>query len=386
MRWRFPDPAQEQARRQVVARIDAFWKLFRERLAGEIEADLAAKRAPAAEQFGEHLRVIDPALRWEIGQETNGRLYLALTPESQRHLRPLIERVIERAPALAGWVYRSARPPKPLDEAAQYTRQIMQRSLDGWVCNVSLGEHNLIVVRYGIPGCRGPKDREAHISAMATTDALVGEALFERWVGAVEIRPIEEVADGEPLDGLHTRVDALRAQVIAGLPGKPLYTAVNEATWALYKFNPRRRSDYRGRQDLYVGKTLAPALWQCAHAGVIFCSERFSRVGETFCYLKLDGEEGFGERGFEDKSEAEDALDEALGEAKLGCVIGGGSGLRYNYIDLALLDVTAGFEVVKRVMREGKAPRRTWLQFFDDDLATEWLGLSPKSPAPPGAT
>jgi hypothetical protein len=31
-------------------------------------------------------------------------------------------------------------------------------------------------------------------------------------------------------------------------------------------------------------------------------------------------------------------------------------------------------------------PRRSWLLFYDPDLADEWLGIYPDTPAPPMAT
>jgi hypothetical protein len=39
---------------------------------------------------------------------------------------------------------------------------------------------------------------------------------------------------------------------------------------------------------------------------------------------------------------------------------------------------------VGRVLREGKAPRRCWMLFFDEHLASEWIGFRPKTPPPPG--
>lgn len=384
MRWRFPDPSEEQARQKLVARIDSFWKRFREEAAPAIREHGRAKEPwEGSAGLGEQIRALDPALGWELDLSQSGVFSLTITSEAQRHLRPLVAKILERAPALEGWVFQPFRSPKSESEAAQYVETMVKRGLDGWSCRVELGPHNLLAVTYGIPGCQGPKDREAHIAAMVATDALVGEELSERWVGAVRIGPPEALGEGEPLGTLHARATALRAAAQAALPARPVHTFAADAPWEMYKFNPRRQADYPGRLDMVVGKTMLPGPWRCIHSGVLFCSERFSRVGETFCYVKFDGDEGFGDRGFEDKGEAEDALDEALGEAKLGCTTGGGSGVRYGYIDLALVDVAAGFEVVRRVLREGKAPRRSWLLFFDDDLTDEWLGVHGKTPAPP---
>ena len=69
--------------------------------------------------------------------------------------------------------------------------------------------------------------------------------------------------------------------------------------------------------------------------------------------------------------------------ARAGCVIGGGTGLRYSYIDLALADVDAAIPLITRRLRAGKIPRRTWLLFFDAPLAHEWIGIYGDTPVPP---
>jgi hypothetical protein len=124
-------------------------------------------------------------------------------------------------------------------------------------------------------------------------------------------------------------------------------------------------------------------MWQNAHSSVPFDSIRFSRCGETFCHVKIDGTEGLDEEKFADKAEIEDALDEALRDQEIGCVIGGGTGLKYSYVDLALVDVDRGAEIVKRVLRGGNIPKRTWILFFDTDLQARWIGVWDGAPPPP---
>jgi hypothetical protein len=115
----------------------------------------------------------------------------------------------------------------------------------------------------------------------------------------------------------------------------------------------------------------------------LFYSERYSRHGETFCYLKLDGKAELDEEKFPDRASVEDALNEILVPALAGCVISGGTGLRYSYIDLALADINAAVPLIKTRLRAGNIDRRSWLLFFDATLAEEWIGIYDDSPAPP---
>jgi hypothetical protein len=79
----------------------------------------------------------------------------------------------------------------------------------------------------------------------------------------------------------------------------------------------------------------------------------------------------------------ENAVNARLAAAKLGCVMGGGTGLRYSYVDLALTDLQRGVAAVRDALREQNAPLRTWIQFFDDELSSEWVGIHSDAPPPP---
>lgn len=62
---------------------------------------------------------------------------------------------------------------------------------------------------------------------------------------------------------------------------------------------------------------------------------------------------------------------------------GSGTGLRYTYLDLALVDLDQGIQVIRKRLQEGGVPKRSWIQFFDADLAAEWIGIYDDSPPPP---
>ena len=179
-------------------------------------------------------------------------------------------------------------------------------------------------------------------------------------------------------------MDALIGSLHEQLPQNPHLEWVEDAEWTLWKLEPEEADDYCGQDDVVVGKSASPSQWdRSADAGGVFCSERFSNCGETFCYVKLDGSQGLNEESFADKSEIEDALDAVLKPARLGCHIGGGTGLRYSYIDLALTDPDRAIQVARERLQAGKVPKCSWIQFHDSDLAAEWIGVYEDSPPPP---
>jgi hypothetical protein len=153
----------------------------------------------------------------------------------------------------------------------------------------------------------------------------------------------------------------------------------------MFELEPDERDDYPSRSDLLVGYSAIPGLWEQFHSGESspLQSSDFSTSGETFCYLKIDGINGLEGSIFEDKSQIEDTLDEALRSFKVGCVVGGGTGLRYSYVDFAVTDVEMATGIVRKVLCAGQIPRRAWILFFDSNLLNQWIGVWDETPAPP---
>ena len=80
----------------------------------------------------------------------------------------------------------------------------------------------------------------------------------------------------------------------------------------------------------------------------------------------------------------ETAIDEALVPAGLGGTIGGGTGRRYSYAELALADVDRSLPVLRERIQAAGVPSQSWLLFHDSELAEEWVGLHGATTPPPG--
>jgi hypothetical protein len=184
------------------------------------------------------------------------------------------------------------------------------------------------------------------------------------------------------LERMKGTVDAAIQSAINQLPDKPHYKWPDDSSWTSWELKPVEAMDYSNQLDLFFASSVNAKLWQATHSRN-FCSERFSRHGETFCYVKLDGSENLENVLFNDRSEIESALNYVLKEAGLGGHIGGGTGLRYAYIDLALIDVKSGIEAIRARLLAGNLPKRSWIQFYDSELATEWVRIYDDSPEPP---
>ncbi|MDZ4778786.1 MAG: hypothetical protein SGJ19_00870 [Planctomycetia bacterium] len=309
----------------------------------------------------------------------------------------MVRTILERAPVIDGWEFYEHRLPEAVASAISTVRARTQRDVGDFKVRVTRGDDHLIDLTYTAPSIVDADARSASSAAFVATETLLGEACLDNWTGLVEatptpptrgfgrffVRTANKQRHFVELGRLRETVHALIGSIRDQLPRKPLYESIEGAKGTVWKLTPNEADDYAEQQDMFVGRSVSPAMWMAARSSRTFCSERFSRCDETFCYVKLDGSEGLDEDHFADKSEIEDALDEVLRPAVLGCTIGGGTGRRYSYIDLALTDVDKGIAAIKRRLQAGNVPKRSWIQFFDSDLAAEWVGIYDDTPQPP---
>jgi hypothetical protein len=383
MRWKFPDPSEEQARRLALDRIDAFWRAFEGR-AGELDALFQGRsHFDLTSWMNSLVALLHPRLGWEFSPGRGGGHRLVLSPGHRRRLRPFAEQVLDRAPVLPDWSFTSHREACSPDEARALIGARTGHDLATFRARAMPGEHHLIDLTFTSPAFRSRQDEEALVAAHLAAEALLGEAQLYTWIGKISVLRGGGSERSRPIDDLPARVEALQKTTLEGLPG-PCFSFAREAAWSLFHLDPGRHESYPAQADLLVGTSMLPGMWRCAHARERFSSARFSRAGELFCHLKVDAEGGLDTGVFRDRADLEHALDEALVGDRLGCVIGGGTGLRYLYVDLALAQPEAALERATRVLREGHAPLRSWVLFFDDELREEWVPVWPGGPLPPG--
>ena len=390
LRWKFFTPGErpeEDARRATVsAQIDAWWETFAAKVEdldrmfnGHGEWDLVGWMAQT-------LQRIDARLMWDFGPGSSGGHRLVITPEAEHHLRPLVEEILARAPTLPGWSFFAHRRADSVEQMTFAIRN--QTGADAAFTGVGLtaGECNRIDLSFQFQPSFLESQRDlARTQAFLAAESLLGEDLSTDWVGVLDA--VAEVAQPLPPGALRRAFIMLGAEQRSRIPAQPFLDRLESLAWTEIDLKPKKQEDYLHRYDLGAAVTCAPDLWRNAHSSQLFWSGRFSRSAETFCYLKIDRGGPLRRSAVGKRIKLEDALNQALRPGRLGCVIGGGSGRRYNYIDLALIDVLAAADAIRGVLqRGGLKTRRAWLLFFDDALGSEWIGMWPDSPPPPTRT
>jgi hypothetical protein len=382
MRWRFPHSGESTARELVTGRIDSWWRAFVDAAPRLDDYFRGGGHWDLAGWMRENLGLVDDRIMWEFGPGTGGRggQRLVLTPEAEHRLRPLVDVVLSRAPELDGWEFHPHRLAEDLSHALRAVAERTSVEFYGWQAHADLTDEGLIDIVLSPPFALSEKE-EARAAALLLVEALVGEELMDVWVGDVEIAAH---SGSGPLGDLAPVVRALVEAQRARLPKLPYWRRAREASWTLLRLAPRTgQTDFAGQQDMLIAKTMDLDLWKALHGQRPFHSRRFSRSGEVMATLKIDGANGLAGDGLIDKASIEDAVAHTLEPLKLGGQIGGGTGLRYSYIDLALTNVEAAMDELRPVLRAANLPRRSWLLFFDADLGDEWIPIWDDAPSPP---
>ena len=387
MSWLFIN-AQDRAalRRQqdTLAKIDSWWEAFRAK-ADELD-DLfhGRKKWNLPEWMNQHLQSVDERLMWEFGPNhaaSDGH-QLVITPESHKELRPLVGSLLERAPKIRGWSFSSYR----LAESPDFARQMVEARTghalpERLSVRASAGEMNRIDLVVESPEFPKNGKQQALHQSFVAVETMLGEETLDKWIGKIEVERSRPGRYSLPPDRLKPTVDALIGSFRDQLPPEPLCAEPPPDKGSVLKLEPEQQSDYADKDDMLVASTMQPQILLASLNDPTFYSERFSRRGERFAFLKIDGSEGAGK--FADRAEIEDAINAALRPQRLGCVLGGGTGLRYSYVDLAITDVERTADALRSVLRNGQISKRTWLLFCDCEWRDEWIGIWDETPAPP---
>jgi hypothetical protein len=310
----------------------------------------------------------------------------------------MLATILERAPDVPGWEFYPYRPAESVAMAHQTVQARIGRTFADVQVQVTRGRCNFVDLVYTSPDFQSDDDQPSNYAAMVLTETLLGEEAMDRWVGVIEPQPAPKEGvlglfsrnrsrpGGLPLDRLKPTFDALVQSIRDQLPRQPLHAVdlkADDQTWSSFQLEADEADDYPGRNDMFVGVTPSPDLSRATFDPRPFSSERFSRFGESFCYLKIDGTGGLDPAFYGDRGDIEDALDKILIAAKLGRTIGGGTGRRYSYIELALADVERAADLIRKLLRAGNIPRRTWLLFHEAEFRDEWIGIYDDTDPPP---
>lgn len=394
MRWILADPnnaAEQQWKQHVIGATDRWWRAFQANAASISTSFSRSGSFDVVRFMDDNLQAIDPHLCWEFGPARRtanaqaGGHRLVITPESEHWLRPMLGYVLSRTPQIPGWEFYAHRLPEDVEMARATVQGRCGVQLNQAGIEARIGRHRKIDVLYTFPQERWSEEQARNV-AFVLTETLLGEETLDGWIGAIDaVDPKEPGHRWLPLERAGATVTAVATSMMEQLPGEPAFLVDKEsAKWSNYEMKREGDAeDYPERCDIIVGSTCRMELIEAVMSGRLFDSRCHSRHKEIFCYLKIDAGEVDGSERLDHRASLEDPLDAALQQAALGGTIGGASGIRYSYVDLALMNVMQAIPIIRQVLAQQRAPLRTWLLFFDSHFEEEWLGAYPQTPPPP---
>lgn len=384
--WKFLNTADHEAVRQqqsMLAAIDRWWRSFEAKIPDLEDFFSRKKEWDLPAWMHDQLAPIDERLNWEFSRDhVTHHMRLVITPEAEKQLRPLVHTIIERAPRRAGWTFHAWRQPETPADAIESVRARTGGDIMRTTVSVRKGKGNAIDLVYFSPDCTSADDQDALGPAFVATECILGEETLDKWIGLIQVARPRWLKRSLPLGRLKETVEALIESTCDQLPDRPCHERIAAASWSVFALEPDPCDDYPFRQDLGVATTMHPELWMAAHAQG-FYSCRFSKLGETFCFIKIEQGENFDGADPDQREKLQETLDKALAAGNLGGVMGRGTGLRYSYYDLALVDLDKATPVLRRTLQAANMPRRTWLMFFDANWQGEWIGIWDDPPPPP---
>ncbi|MDF3066280.1 MAG: hypothetical protein K0R38_1881 [Polyangiaceae bacterium] len=386
MRVRFGEPSVEEAIEREGLREGArdIWRSLR---AGDVTLACTLVRELDA--------------RLELFVEEEGSVRIAELSALTSSAWPLAELLLAQAPDDVGCVLSLGRAAVPLERALSEVMATHGVDLTRATLRAGFGRGHLLEVTVGVPGGTGSENEQN--AAENLVRAVLGDRVFETWLGAVHVVPAPRFPSLRVLDvraprttlqvqELFDTVAAATLGVLRGLPEAPLIARpesesagalaevdphVERDDWTLLEIEPLAEERAERKGDLVLASTCTPELLRCYLDDAPCSSRRFSRVGEHFVFVSYEDKEREMGKRVARRTAIEHALANAV--AGIGAVTGVGFGVQTTYVDLSLYHLETGLGRVVETLRAADVPEATFIQFFDTELAEEWLAIWPDS-------
>ena len=345
------------------------------------------------------IQLLDSRVELTLRRDADAQVATAELSALEPEAWPLAELLLAQAPAELDCALSLGRMAVPLERALHEVQESHEVDLAGATLRAGFGRGHLLEITLGVPGGVGSENEQN--AAENLVRAVLGDRLFETWIGAVHVTAAPRRSSLRVLDinaprtlQLRELFDTVSAAVRGVLAGLPAYASASESPsfeeqivegvannapredWTLLEIEPMADTSGVRKDDLLLASTCTPELLRCYLDGSPCASRRFARA-EQFVFVSYEDDEPTMQARVARRTVIEAALAECI--ASDGAVTGVGFGVKTTYVDLALCNLETGLPRLVSKLRDVRAPSRTFIQFFDSELSEEWLSIWPDS-------
>ncbi|MGB7348193.1 MAG: hypothetical protein WBD20_28470 [Pirellulaceae bacterium] len=300
-----------------------------------------------------------PAMSWVFGPGENGGHSFTLSGEGVVPKQLLAQYWHSCARELPGWTFYGSRQPSRNEDLKSMAIAVSdQEQVDSETFLVKTNvddEEQLIDIVAWHPALEiVPQEHHYQILFLLLDEAL-GEFGTQNWLGKIEIEPIADGEETRPLTQLPEFIDQVnRYHKWEKLPPLETYT--------LYRINEQREGP---RGDTIVGTSLIPnVVGKFIHHQGKLPEDPLEGTGARLAYLSIDSDVFPEGQQSDVRGNIEDALDEALGAALSGRILGGAFGTDKTYIDLLFVDGSRSEAIVMETLSQLQLSGKTTLHYF----------------------
>src|SRR5262249_43101534 len=155
---------------------------------------------------------------------------LVITPEANYQLRPLVEKIVARAPSLPAWTFFPHRWPESVEHmnATIKARTGTEPAFTG--VGLTPGQFNRVDLLFQFPpSFLAAKQSIGGGQAFLAALSLLGEELLVDWAGLLDVAA--DVPDPPPAGAVRRAFIALAAKQRSSIPAEPFLDRIDSAAW-----------------------------------------------------------------------------------------------------------------------------------------------------------
>lgn len=329
-------------------RITEFWSVFAQRegeLRNLIDSNAGADTLiPVANDI---LSVGFDNAYFQLGQNSEGKYELILTPEGSRAVLLQLHYAVQRVPEdlKSRWNFYSSKPAHPESSNSIAMYDVSVGNDDIQLFFEEDAEQAKVNLKVFSPKLHALEENERFNLFIILLDGFIGELYTMEYVGYVDfVDSKDESMNKTSLLGLKGVIDAFIERNDFDKLENPseLFTS--------YQLEPNENEGWALREDVYIGITSCVPIINDFLQGESDVYSLLEKDGVVFGYLFYENINVPQERMVPQRSEIEDKIIALTEEQGIAYSIGGATGFHFSYMDFMIFDYEAFISIANDVL------------------------------------